>query len=305
MAKGGKLRKKGGKQADESRKYHLIQATKWLFASRVGKSGGAQRETKRRVEKSGRLEKKAARCNDCLPGGFGYFQKSLFLWKNFQAMNTAADIPKKPVNTTTAPAKGRKIPAYLVRETIDGIPFYYLGYRQVLNKTKTIEEIMSDSGLQFFLKDYLSDLLKAGLDKKKYRIGAGELGFHPDYRNNMGLDVVVFDRKVLTPDKITTKFVTVPAKFVLEVDVNVELPDRNSDLFQEYVVRKVRRLFTFGTEKVVWVFTKSKTVISATSDAPWQFYEWDKDIELLDGVVMNIGAYIKAEGFNPDINAGR
>jgi hypothetical protein len=46
-------------------------------------------------------------------------------------------------------------------------------------------------------------------------------------------------------------------------------------------------------------------VISATPDAPWQFYEWDKDVELTDGVVMNIGAYIQAEGFNPDIIVGR
>jgi hypothetical protein len=26
----------------------------------------------------------------------------------------------------------RKIPAYLVRETIDGIPFYYAGYKDVM-----------------------------------------------------------------------------------------------------------------------------------------------------------------------------
>ena len=102
-------------------------------------------------------------------------------------MNTAADITKKNGNVASEPTKGRKIPAYLVRETIDGIPFYYTGYRQILNKTKTIEEAMSDSGLQFFLKLYLYDLLNDNLDKKKYRIGAGELGFHPDYRNNMGL----------------------------------------------------------------------------------------------------------------------
>ncbi|MBV6442197.1 MAG: Uma2 family endonuclease [Haliscomenobacteraceae bacterium CHB4] len=220
-------------------------------------------------------------------------------------MSTAANIASKSADTLTKPAKGRNIPAYLVREVIDGIPFYYPGYRQIMNKTKTIEEAMSDSGLQFFLKLYVYDLFNDNLDKKKYRIGAGELEFHPDYRNNMGLDVVVFDRKVLTPDKITNKFVSVPARFVLEVDVNVELPDRNSDLFQEYVVRKVRRLFAFGTEKVVWVFTKSKTVISATADKPWQFYEWDKDVELLNGVIMNIGAYIQSEGFNPDLNSGR
>lgn len=220
-------------------------------------------------------------------------------------MSTAANTTVQPVKSASKPAKGRNIPAYLVREMIDGIPFYYPGYRQILNKTKTIEEAMSDSGLQFFLKLYLYDLLKDNLDKKEYRVGAGELGFHPDYRNNMGLDVVVFDRQVLTPDKINNKFVTVPATLVVEVDVNVELPERNSDLFQEYVVRKVRRLFAFGTGKVVWVFTKSKMVISAVPDAPWQFYDWDQDVELMGGVAMNIGDFIKAEGFNPDIHVGR
>ncbi len=219
-------------------------------------------------------------------------------------MSTNADIITLPASTSRKRPNGRNIPAYLVREIIDGIPFYYAGYRQVMNKTKSLEEVMSDSGLQFFIKDYLSDLLKAHLDLKKYRIGAGELGFHPDFRNNMGLDVVVFDRKVLTPDQITTKFVTVPAKFVIEVDVNVELPERDSDLFQEYVVRKVRRLFTYGTEKVVWVFTRSKNVISATPDAPWQIFDWDKDVELIDGVQMNIHAYLESEGLNPDIRLG-
>ena len=40
------------------------------------------------------------------------------------------------------------IPSYLIRETIDGIPFYYKDFREVLNKTKTKAEIMADSGLQ-------------------------------------------------------------------------------------------------------------------------------------------------------------
>lgn len=203
--------------------------------------------------------------------------------------------------TKTAEKTGRSgkraIPAYLVREVIDGIPFYYRGYRQAMNKTKTLEELMSDSGLQFFIKDYLSDFLKARLNLKKYRVGAGELGFHPNYKNNMGLDVVVFDRKVLTPDKITAKFVEVPPLLVIEVDVNVELPERDSDLFQEYVVRKIRRLFASGTEKVIWIFTKSQQVFSATATAPWQVYDWDQDVELLEGVQVNLAKYIREEGF--------
>ncbi len=197
----------------------------------------------------------------------------------------------------------RHIPNYLVREVIDGIPFYYRGYRAVLNKSKTLEEIMSDSGLQAVLKDFIGDLLKAGLDRKSWRVIAGEIGNHLSHRHNFGLDVVVFDKKVLTPEKITAQFVDVPAKLVVEVDVNVELPDPKSDLFQEYVVRKIRSLFSFGTEKVVWVFTKSKMVISATPTAPWQFYKWDQDVELMQGVLLNVGRFCKEEGIDPD--AGR
>lgn len=206
------------------------------------------------------------------------------------------DAATKPAEKTGRSGK-RAIPAYLVREVIDGIPFYYRGYRQAMNKTKTLEELISDSGLQFFLKLYLYDLLKARLNLKKYRVGAGELGFHPNYKNNMGLDVVVFDRKVLTPDKITAKFVEVPPRLVIEVDVNVELPERDSDLFQEYVVRKIRRLFASGTEKVIWIFTKSQQVFSATADAPWQVYDWDQDVELMEGVRVNLANYIREEGF--------
>lgn len=201
-----------------------------------------------------------------------------------------------------APAQksGRKIPAYLVREVIDGISFYYRGYRAVLNKTKKLEDIMADSGLQFFLKEHISDKLKAGLDRKKYFVGSGEIGNHIDRRNNLGLDVVVFEKSVLTPDKITTRYIDVPAKMVVEIDVNVELPDKKTDLFEEYVVRKVNRLFAFGTEKVVWVFSKSKKVITATPSAPWQVANWSDDVELMNGIVMNLDRYLKEEGMNPD-----
>lgn len=207
------------------------------------------------------------------------------------------DAATKPAEKTGKASK-RPIPSYLVREVIDGIPFYYRGYRQAMNKTKTLEELMSDSGLQFFLKLYLYDQLKAHLNLKKYRVGAGALGFHPNFKNNMGLDVVVFDRKVLTPDKITAKFVEVPPRLVIEVDVNVELPDRDSDLFQEYVIRKIRRLFTSGTEKVIWIFTKSQKIFSATADAPWQVYDWDQDVELLEGVKINLAKYVADEGIS-------
>jgi hypothetical protein len=201
-----------------------------------------------------------------------------------------------PTETKTR-TKRRKIPAYLVRETIDGVEFYYPGFRQVLNKQKKLDEIMGDSGLQFFLKDFLVEVLKSGLDKKLYRVAGGELGFHATLRNNLGLDVVIFDRAKLTPDQITPRYVTVAPEVVIEIDVNVELPDRNSDLFQEYVIHKVENLFKHGVEKVIWFFTKSKKVFIALPNQPWQMDDWNKDVILFEDVKVNIAAYIEQEGF--------
>lgn len=204
-------------------------------------------------------------------------------------------------SSSSAPAetktKRRKIPAYLVRETIDGVDFYYPGFRQVLNKQKKLDEIMGDSGLQFFLKDFIVEVLKSGLDKKLYRVAGGELGFHATVRNNLGLDVVIFDRTKLTPEQITPRYVTVAPKVVIEIDVNVELPDRNSDLFQEYVIHKVENLFKHGVEKVIWFFTKSKKVFIALPGQPWQMDDWNKDVTLFEDVQVNIAAYIEQEGF--------
>ncbi len=194
-------------------------------------------------------------------------------------------------------ATKRKIPAYLVRETIDGIDFYYPGFRQVLNKQKKLDEIMGDSGLQFFLKFYLAELLNKDLDKQLYRVAGGELGFHASLKNNMGLDVVIFDRAVLTPDKITPRYVSVAPKVVIEIDVNVELPDHSSDLFQEYVIRKVDSLFKHGVEKVIWFFSKSKKVFIALPGQAWQIDDWNQDVELFEGIKVNVADYIALEGF--------
>lgn len=192
----------------------------------------------------------------------------------------------------------RKIPTSLIKETIDGIPFYYAGYKSVLNKTRKLEEIMPDSGLQSIIKNFLKDLLTLGLDRKLYWILIGEIGSHLDHRNNMGLDVAVYDKKILTPDKITNKYIDVTPKLVIEVDVNVEMEDKTSNLFEEFVLRKVRNLHKFGTEKVIWILTKSKTVIVAMPDNNWKVLDWDTDIELIDGLTFNIAEYLREEGIH-------
>lgn len=193
----------------------------------------------------------------------------------------------------------RRIPARLVRETIDGIPFYYPGYRSVLRGAKTLEDIMGDSGLQSLLKTLLSSFLQTKLDKKKYLVLSGEIGLHIDRGTNLGIDIAVFDRAMLTPEKITTNYIDVPAQLVIDVDVNVELPQPGSDPFIKFFGRKINHLLDFGTPRVLWVFTQSRKILSATPGAPWIVYDWHHDVELTDGIILNLASYLKQEGFEP------
>ena len=101
--------------------------------------------------------------------------------------------PSQPVKI-----KGRKIPDNLIREVINGTIFYYPDFRAVLNKSKTLEEIMVDSALQRTLKEGIGDKIKAQLDKKRFRFGRGEIGVHLGPRDNVGLDMAIFDRSELS-----------------------------------------------------------------------------------------------------------
>ena len=51
--------------------------------------------------------------------------------------------------------KSRKIPTNLIREVLRGKLLYYKGYKEVLNGTKQIEEIMGCSSLQSFLVGFI------------------------------------------------------------------------------------------------------------------------------------------------------
>jgi Uma2 family endonuclease len=193
------------------------------------------------------------------------------------------------------PAK-RKIPAYLVRETIDGIPFYYAGYKDVINRKKTFEDIMADSGLQSIIKAYLMILFAQKLDLNRFQPVSGEIGSHLDHRSNLALDVAVYDNNVLTPEKINLKYIDVNPKIVVEIDVRVKLEDPTANPFEQYVLRKVKKLLAFGTERVIWIFTQSDTVIVAKPGNSWEIFRLNQDVMLLEGINMNIGNYLNTKG---------
>lgn len=188
----------------------------------------------------------------------------------------------------------------LIYEMIDGRPLYYQGYQDVLLGRKTIEEITGSSTLQWVLVSYFMKIMYKSLDETRYWFASNEAGVHLDHRSNLSHDVAIYDRTVLTPDKINKKYATVPALVAIEIDVKADLSkieDRN------YVNLKTQKLLDFGTDKVIWIFTDSQQVMVAERSADaWLTMNWSRDLELLDGQSYNIGAYLASEGINP--NAG-
>ncbi|MBK9012826.1 MAG: hypothetical protein IPM82_01360 [Saprospiraceae bacterium] len=89
------------------------------------------------------------------------------------------------------PVQTEAVPDYLLKEEIEGIKFYYKGYKQVLNKTKKPEDIMGCSSLQSFIIEYLHTILILANVHKRYRIFTNESGNHFAHRSNMQFDIAL------------------------------------------------------------------------------------------------------------------
>lgn len=187
----------------------------------------------------------------------------------------------------------RNIPDVLIHEIIDGIPLYRKGYRDVLAKTKTVEDIMGSSSLQAFLVTYLTIWIGKQLDDHKYHILTNEAGLHLDKKNNLAGDLLIFDSSKLTIDKINKTYANIPPIISIEVDIDIALEDLTA---RSYINLKTRKLLDFGADKVIWFLTESKSVLIATQDEAWQTLSWDQDVEILDGISCNVGKYLKSKG---------
>jgi hypothetical protein len=193
-------------------------------------------------------------------------------------------------------SKSRKIPDHLVREVIGGIPFYYPGFRAVLNKTKTLDGVMADSSLQWTLKEGIGDRIKARLDRNRYRFGRGEVSVHLGPNENMGLDMAIFDRMQLPKDKIGATYLAVAPIVAIEIDIQVETLEKDSNIFESYVLLKIQKLLDFGVQRVLWIFTRSQRVFVAEPGKNWYFIPWDEEIEFFQDIRINIQQIIEDEG---------
>ncbi|AEI47065.1 hypothetical protein [Runella slithyformis] len=199
------------------------------------------------------------------------------------SVQTITPKTKKPV----------KVPEYLIKEVLDGLPVYYKGYKAVLRKEKTLEEIMGASGLQLFIIRFLFRLLDRSLDENLFYVFTGEGGLHIGKGNNVAGDIWVYEKKKLTPDFIDQHYLKIPPFINIEIDVEI---DNTHFTDFEYIDRKTKNLLAFGVQKVLWVLTKTKQVIVAEPERDWLVIDWHKDIEIFGGITFNIPAYLEKEG---------
>lgn len=190
-------------------------------------------------------------------------------------------------------SRARNIPESLIYEILDGKPLYRKGYRQVLNGTKTLEEIMPASTLQSAILSLLLRLIFRKFDEDHYFVFTNEPGLHLSKRINLAGDILIFDKKTLRPGDIDRHFAKVPPLIHIEVDIEVDTEDTGD---MQYVTTKTRRLLAFGVQKVIWIFTNVQSIVVAEPGNPWQTLEWNATVEIGNGASFNLKEHLDKEG---------
>ncbi len=177
------------------------------------------------------------------------------------------------------------VPDSLIYEMDEGQPIYYRGYKDVLNKTKTLEQIMGTSILQSLLIELIKDSIKLQLCKE-YTVLSSELGIQFSKKSWRNTDIAVFLKKDLLAVKNEDKYAAIPPEIVIEVDTKADLEEMPDPM--DYFHTKTDQLLHFGVKQVLWVFTKTEKFMLAETGKRWETGNWEEDFELLYGLNLNI-----------------
>ena len=151
---------------------------------------------------------------------------------------------------------------------------------------KTLEEIMSYSDLQGVLVSLLNIVLGNTINRKKYLLATNDIGLHLALNDNLGNDVVIFEKEKLK--KLQGKYFDVAPKIVIEVDVKADVTDFPNKA-DEYIMRKSQKLIDFGVERVLWIVTSlQKVYIIDRNDPTWYVVNWSETISVVDNCTLNI-----------------
>jgi Uma2 family endonuclease len=205
-------------------------------------------------------------------------------------------IAEKVKSKRTAVGK-TSVPDYLIREVIDGDRWFYRGYNDVLKGLKTSEEIMACSTYQSLVVGYIYNKLWNALEDEPYWVMSNEVGNNLSKKDKAAYDVAVFDKATLPPESISAYYANVPPKLVIEVDIKIEAESKTPDDIVWQI--KTKKLLAFGVEKVVWFFTKTQMVLIARPNEDWILADWHRDVEVWDGLKINVAQYLAKSGIQP------
>ena len=177
------------------------------------------------------------------------------------------------------------VPDHLVYEMDEGKAIYYHGYQDVLNQTKTSEQIMGSSVLQSLIIELIKDYLKP-LFGKEYVILSSEIGLQFSKKSWRSADIAVFLKKELLASHIKNNYASIPPVLVIEVDTKAALQDIPHP--EQYYHRKTDQLLDFGVKQVLWIFTSTEKFMLAEQKKRWETGNWVEDLILHSDITLNI-----------------
>ncbi len=176
----------------------------------------------------------------------------------------------------------------LTYEVVKGKPVYYRGYKEVLEGKKTPEEVMGSSNIQAYLIALVVGFLFSVLDKRKYVITTNEHGIYTSENSWRSIDIGIFERENFEMEDTFSKR---PPKVVIEVDTKADPQMFGS--YMDYIYAKTDDLLNAGVERVIWIFTPVKKVMEATKEEDWRIKDWNKEVEVIDGIKLSVGKLLE------------
>jgi Uma2 family endonuclease len=183
-------------------------------------------------------------------------------------------------------SKSQIIPEYLIYEVYNGKPIHYRNYREVMNGKKQFDQIMGSSYIQSLIISNLFFLLKSNLSSDFVPL-TSEVGLTIDKKSRRAADIAIFEKSQLKNLKDPNKYLKIPPKYVVEVDIKASSDDIEDAT--SYYHKKTDELLDFGVEVVVWIFTESqKIMIASKESSDWKITNWDTEFSVIEGIPVNL-----------------
>jgi hypothetical protein len=181
--------------------------------------------------------------------------------------------------------QGIPIPKQLIYEELNGQILYRKGYKDVLNQTKTIEEIIGRSSLESMILSLIVCYMYRNLESEGYEIMTNQVGLNISLGNQLVSDIALYPIKILLNYQLDEYYFNIPPKIVIEVDISIDLAHLTS---YSYINQKLQALFKFGVERVLWIFTHDQKILIAEPNQDWILRDWAKDVQLMEGLSQPI-----------------